>query len=85
MPDGDYGVNLSDAARLDDLTDEERRVIASLQRLARHWPASLMLISMEGGLHVIRTGDPQYSPDAGVEQEAIIADIDGIPDDGGAW
>jgi hypothetical protein len=70
------------------LTDEERRAVASLQRLAKRWPQSLKLISMEGSLGVIRTADPRWVDDTKPSferQAAIIADIDGIPNDGGAW
>jgi hypothetical protein len=70
------------------LTDEERATIASLQRLAKRWPKSLTLISMEGSLGVIRTADPRWADETKPSferQDAIIADIDGIPNDGGAW
>jgi hypothetical protein len=68
------------------LTDEERKAIASLQRLAKRWPQSLKLVSMGGGLHVIRVGDPRFDGQyPGQRAEAVIASIDGIPNDGGDW
>jgi len=68
------------------LTDAERKAITSLQQLAKHWPRTLTLVSMEGNLHVIRTGDERFGLPFGPDrQQAIIADIDGIPNDGGAW
>lgn len=70
----------------DRLTDQERNAIASLQRLARRWPRSLELVSMGGGLHVIRVGDPRFGePEATVRAEAVIETIIGIPNDGGDW
>jgi hypothetical protein len=70
----------------DELTPGEARAIAALRRLARRWPPTLELISMGGGLHVIHTSDPRYSMPHGVDrQEAVLADIDGIPNDGGDW
>ena len=75
---------------IENLTSEERNAIAALERLAKRWPPSLKLISMDGNLHVIRNGDARYHlgegrADGHVRQQAIIADIDGIPNDGGAW
>jgi hypothetical protein len=70
------------------LSGPELRAIGELQRLARRWPHSLTLVSMDGNLHVIRTGDPRYHSegrDGAQRQESVIADIDGIPNDGGAW
>lgn len=70
------------------LTDPELRTIAELQRLARRWPRSLTLVSMDGALSVIRTGDPRFGFDSGngtERQQSIIAHIEGIPNDGGAW
>jgi hypothetical protein len=73
-----------------DLTSEERNAIAALERLAKRWPQTLKLISMDGNLHIVRAGDPradlQFGSAMGQErQEAIIADIEGIPNDGGSW
>lgn len=69
-------------------TGEEARAIRSLQRLARRWPKTLKLISMDGSLHVIHTdseGLPEYGEDREVRQACILADIRGIPNDGGSW
>jgi hypothetical protein len=70
------------------LSDVERKAIASLERLAKRWPRSLKLVSMDGSLAVIRNGDPRFDSEqrVGVERQAcVIAHIDGIPNDGGAW
>jgi hypothetical protein len=64
----------------------ECAAIEALQRLAKRWPQTLTLVSMDGALHVIHTGDERYGLSFGPDrQQAIIADIDGIPNDGGAW
>lgn len=69
-----------------ELTTEERRAIESLKRLARRWPRTLTLASMSGDLCVIRTGDPRFTGDGSLDrQEAIVADIRGIPNTGGDW
>jgi hypothetical protein len=71
---------------MDGLTPEEERAIASLKRLSKKWPRSLTLASMDGSLHVIRTGDEAFSDGDGAErQDGIIADIHGIPNTGGGW
>lgn len=69
-------------------TDPERAAIGALQQLAKRWPPSLKLISMDGNLHVIHQDDESIVSgfDAAPERQArILADIDGIPNDGGAW
>lgn len=71
-------------------TDDERRAIATLQRLARRWPKSLWLFSASGQLNVMRLrqdgqralgGD--NAPDA-ADPDYVLATID-IPNDGGDW
>jgi hypothetical protein len=64
----------------DDLTDEERRAIASLERLAKRWPQSLMLFSWSGTLCVMRNESPLDSADP---NDLVITTIEGIPNDGG--
>ena len=76
----DYGEEMA--------TDPERAAIGALQRLAKRWPSSLKLISMDGNLHVIHQDDTDTvasSLPAPERQARILADIDGIPNDGGAW
>ena len=61
------------------LAADERRAIASLQRLAKRWPQTLMLFSWSGMLCVMPNGfDREDDPDG-----AVIATIQGIPNDGG--
>ena len=69
------------------LTREEARAITALQRLGRNWPRTLMLVSMDGGLSVVRTADPRYALENSIaeRQECILAHINGIRNDGGGW
>lgn len=69
------------------LSNEERNAIASLRRLAKRWPRSLTLASMDGDLVVIRTGDPRFDDFDGADRtDAVIADdFHGIPNTGGGW
>ena len=63
----------------EDLTKEERNAIAALERLAKRWPPSLMLFSWAGTLCVMPAGRlPGPDPEG-----AILATIQGIPNDGG--
>lgn len=75
----------SPTAPSDDLTPEEASVVRSLQRLAKRWPQSLTLVSMGDTLSVIHTRDRRYDADGWVHHEAVLADIDGIPNTGGDW
>lgn len=69
-----------------ELTAAERRAIRALQALARRWPRSLTLASMGGSLVVVRTGDGRFAEGDGLERlDAVVADIDGIPNTGGDW
>jgi hypothetical protein len=68
------------------MTREEAIAIGQLQRLARHWPKTLKLVSMDGELHVIHSADERFhDPSNIVRIEAILAHITGIPNDGGGW
>jgi hypothetical protein len=69
-------------------TDEERRAIASLRRLARRWPESLWLFSASGNLMVMRArqdGSHAKLSNNGVDPDYILGQIYGIPNDGGDW
>jgi hypothetical protein len=61
------------------LSDEERRAIAALERLAKRWPRSLKLFSWSGTLCVMRADDSLLDDPSA----AIITTIEGIPNDGG--
>ena len=57
------------------ITPEEAAAIRFLQRLAKKWPQSLHLFSWSGSLMVTKRNSNDIA--------AAIADIDGIPNDGG--
>lgn len=81
-PAPDYGTGENG----DPLTFEESAALRRLRLLARSWPATLTLVSMDGGLHVMHTGDPRYGASSNVTRtQVILASIDGIPNDGGGW
>lgn len=71
-------------------TDEERRAIATLRRLANRWPKTLWLFSASGQLNVMRLrqdGQKAMGGDAprdAVDPDYSLATID-IPNDGGDW
>jgi hypothetical protein len=67
------------------LTAEESRAIASLQRLAERWPQSLMLFSASGSLCVMRNEHAGEHGDIGRDSSKVIVTIQGIPNDGGDW
>lgn len=69
------------------LTDEERRAIAALERLAKRWPRTLTLLSYDGSLSVIHSADLDVISDGthAARQDLILANIDGIPNDGGGF
>jgi hypothetical protein len=81
-------VGEADLHTADELSDEERKAIASLQRLAKRWPRSLTLASMGGQLVVVHTDSPVFQELDGSNlnrHEAVLADIHGIPNTGGDW
>ncbi|MDQ0305280.1 hypothetical protein [Ancylobacter polymorphus] len=68
-------------------TPEERRAIATLERLAKCWPKSLWLFSASGLLCVMRNGpdgSKAHVPGGGIDPDYILATID-ISNDGGDW
>jgi hypothetical protein len=71
-------------------TAEERRAIATLQRLAKRWPKSLWLFSGAGSLCVMRNRQDgsravvEDMEDGGVDPDYCLTTIN-IPNDGGDW
>lgn len=68
-------------------TKEEQKVIASLNRLYKKWPASLWLLAAAGSLYVMRCGKDgeQVVDDLGeFDQNYILISIN-IPSDGCNW
>lgn len=62
----------------DRLTLEELDAVKSLERLAKKWPRSLMLVSAASSLVVVHTDD--LSDDFA---SRVLSSISGIPNDGG--
>lgn len=69
------------------LTQEEKRAIASLRRLAKNWPKTLWLFSASGSLVVMRYKDGQHATNwhGGMDQDYAVTIIQGIDNDGGDW
>lgn len=59
-----------------DMTGEEAAAVRSLRRLAKRWPRSLRLFAWNGSLRVM---DSSMAPG----EDAVVADVRGIPCDGG--
>lgn len=66
----------------------EAQAIAAMKRVALRWPSTLGLVSMGGSLSVIKLDDNggfvHLSHD-GLDPDMVVADIKGIPNDGGDW
>lgn len=60
------------AANGEGLTVHEAQVIASLQRLADRWPATLKVALVNGELRVLHAGQP-------VQEDSVLEVIRGIP------
>jgi len=70
-----------------ELTDDEKKAIASLKRVAKKWPESLWLFSASGSLCVMKYDDngiPYETKSGCMDPDAIVDSID-IPNDGGDW
>lgn len=66
------------------LTDEEKRVIRALDRLAKDWPHGLSLNSMAGVLCLMR--EPAFSEDLrAMDPEQAIWSSSEIKNTGGDW
>lgn len=69
------------------LNNEERKAVATLQRLSKKWPKSLWLFSGSGSLCVMKKndkGERALSDTDGMCPEHVVAKID-IENDGGDW
>lgn len=68
-------------------TEEEKKAIESLKRLARKWPKSLWLFSASGDLNVMRkgkNGEQVVLPHGGIDPAYSLATVK-IDNDGGDW
>lgn len=77
-----------------ELTTEQCKCVAALERLARKWRQEgkgLCLYSASGTLHVMLDGDTAQNPEpeeassGGVNPNNSVVIITGIPNDGGDW
>lgn len=74
-----------------ELTEDERRAIASLKRLAKRWPSTLWLFAGGSGgdnITILRTGPNgkrMHLPRQGGIDQSFIVDSTKIPSDGGDW
>jgi hypothetical protein len=67
-----------------ELSAVEQSAIASLRRLAKRWPKSLMLFSWSGSLCVVKLDEDGNSPLHSHDPcDHIICTIEGIGNDGG--
>lgn len=60
-----------------ELNEKEKEAIKSLEKLAKKWPKTLLLFAGTG--LTVR----KIQPDGTYLKESIVADIPGIPNDGG--
>lgn len=68
-------------------SEEERKAIASLKRLAKKWPESLWLFSASGSLCVMKAlpdGGRAHTNDGGFHPDFCLDKIN-ISNDGGDW
>ena len=68
-----------------DLTEEERKAIASLKRVAQKWPESLWLFAGNGSLCVMKKGEDgeRVMNDTECVDESYCVDTIDIENDGG--
>jgi len=65
------------------MTAEEVAAVNALKRLAKRWPPTLLLMSMDGSLVVVHADDERLNSE---NREGVVLDrIVGIPSDGGGW
>lgn len=70
-----------------EITQEEKKAINALKRIAKVWPDSLWLFSASGSLCVMKTDENGHEvrfESGGVDPDYIIDNIN-IPNDGGDW
>jgi hypothetical protein len=66
----------------EDLTDEERKAVAALKRLAKRWPKTFWIFVGSGDIHVLRKqpdGSRATLPGGGMDPEMIVATIRALP------
>jgi len=72
-----------------ELTKEEEKAIASLERLAKRWPKSLWLYSASSSLCVMKCKPDGCVADKNngesIDPDYLVTQIRGIHNDGGDW
>ena len=71
----------------EELSEDERKAVTSLKRLAKSWPDTLWLFSASGSLCVMKKdgdGEKVHTTDGGFDSTYLVDQID-IPNDGGDW
>jgi hypothetical protein len=80
----DYDPDNEDLMR--PLAPDEEKALKALKALAMKWPQTLQLLSMSGSMSVVFARDSRMNEDDPVvRQESVIAEVYGIPNDGGDW
>jgi len=69
------------------LSPEEKRAIAALQRLEKNWPKTLWLFCNGHSISILRTGPDgvRVMNAAGTPDQDYIVESVTIPSDGGSW
>lgn len=69
-------------------TEEEKKVIASLKRLAKKWPSTVWLFVDGNSVHVMRIGETERHATTGrgqgIDPDYILDSVN-IDCDGGDW
>lgn len=70
-----------------ELTVEEKKHVAKMQKIASSWPRSLWLFSANGVLHVMKkvNDEKAMTPNGCFDADHTVATIYGIDNDGGDW
>lgn len=71
-----------------DLSEDEKKAIRSLKRLAKKWPSTLWLFAGNGGLHILKTGkegEIVLKKHGGVDNDYVVDYVDDIYADGGDY
>ena len=71
------------------LNDEEKKAVRVLNRLAKTFPKSLWLCSIDLGLYIMKpswaSGKGMMDEYGNYDREAVVEQILGIKNDGGGW
>ncbi len=71
-----------------ELTEKEEKAITKLRALAKVWPDTLWLFSGSGSLCVMKyleDGERGVTATGGMDPDCMVAQVQGINNDGGDW